>query len=204
MKPAIYIFTLTLCLVSCRKGKKLPQAVLVQFITQNHSQIYPEGHFPLYNPDDWTETPTYPTYADIADTAEIATRFNSNLAGFFVSNNIFLRNDTADYVLFIHYMELTESQLQESYIDSCSAGYPEKYVYYSSLTFKVKATLYKHGVKIDSWTREANSRETVRDKRESCNRPKIRKVIRGTYSLVAQVAKELRVRVSKKMYDLEK
>ncbi|MNJ86575.1 hypothetical protein D3C87_40780 [compost metagenome] len=204
MKPIIYIFALSLCLVSCRKGKKLEHPVSVQFITDDHSAVYPQGHFPLYNPYDWTETPIYPWYADANDSTKIAAEFNSDLTDFLAKNNLFLQSDTAEYTLRIQWMKLSESLNKESYTDSCSADYPTRYVYYSSLQFKATATLYKHGIKIDSWTREANSRETIRDKRDDCNKPKVRRIIRRTYSLVSQVAKELRVRISKKMYELEK
>jgi len=203
MKPIFYILALSVCLFSCKKGKKLKHEVAVQFITVSNSGIYPEGYFPPFDPNDWNEIPQAPRYAHDYSSEQIAAQFNSKLISCLNKNNIILQSDTADYVLYIDAMNLNESIERESYIDSCSWNNSIAYVYKSSLKFIVTASLYKNGVLIDSWSKEANSWESIRSKRDDCNKPKVRYIIRGTGSLVDQVAKELRVRISKKMYELE-
>lgn len=204
MKPVFYIFALSVCLISCKKGKKLKHEVAVQFITTIESGVYPEDHFPPFDPNDWNEVPQYPRYAHDYSADQIAAQFNSKLTSLLNKNNVVLQNDTAEYVLYINSMNLSESIERQSYIDSCSWNNPIAYVYKSSLRFTVTASLYKNGVLVDSWSKEANSWESIRSKRDNCNKPKVRTIVRGTSWLVDQVAKELRVRISKKMYELEK
>ena len=204
MKPFLYFLALSICLFSCRKGKKLPHEVRVQLITLTKSEVYPKDYFLLSDLGEPTEILISPSYVNAADSQEIASNFNDDLTRHLEKNNIYLQTDSTDYVLYIESMNLTESYKYTSYTDSCSWDYSEKYVRYSALKFKVTATLYKNGIKLDSWTREANSTESVRAKRDKCNTPKIFPIVRRTNALVNQVSKELRVKISMKMYELEK
>lgn len=203
MKPFFYFLALSILLISCKKGKTLKHEVAVQFITTTNSGIYPEGFFPPFNPNDPTETSHSPNYAHSYSKEQIAEQFNSKLKSCLNKNNIFLQEDSADYVLMITNMNLSESLKRESYIDSCGFNYPIKYVYYSSLRFAIRAELYKNGHLLATFNEEGNSTDSVKSKRDSCNAPEILSMIRSTSSLVDQVAKELRVRVSKKMFELE-
>lgn len=204
MKPVLSIFALSVLLISCKKGKTLKHEVAVQFVTTAHSGVYPEDYFPPFDPNDPYESWHSPNYAHDYSTDEIASRFNSKLISFLDKNKVMLQSDTANYVLVITSMNLNESLNRKSYIDSCSFGNPVNYVYYSSLRFVVSASLYKNGVLMGSWTEEGNAWDKVRSKTDECNAPKIRGMLRETTGLVDQVAKELRVRVSKKMFELEK
>lgn len=203
MKPVFYVFALSVCLISCRKGKKLPHEVRVQLITLTESEVYPKDYYLLTDQGEPTGILISPSYVDTDDSSEIATNFNDDLTRNLKKNNVYLQSDSADYVLYIESMNLTESYKYTSYIDSCSWDYSEKDVRYSALKFKVKATLYKNGIKLDSWTREANSTERVRSKRDNCNAPKILPIFRVESALINQVSKELRVKISRKMYELE-
>lgn len=204
MKPVLSILMLSVLLISCKKGKTLKQEVAVQFITTINSGVYPEDYFPPFDPNDPTESWHSPNYAHDYSTNEIASRFNSKLISFLDKNKILLQSDTAEYVLIITNMNLSESLKRESYIDSCSFGNPVNYVYYSSLRFVVSASLYKYGVLVGSWTEEGKSWDKLKTKRDECNAPRIRGMFRETMELVDQVSKELRVRVSKKIFELEK
>lgn len=203
MKPVLFVFALLVLLVSCKKGKTLKHEVAVQFITTTHSGVYPEDYFPPFDPNDPTESWHSPNYAHDYSTDEIASRFNTKLISFLDKNKVMLQSDTAEYVLVITNMNLNETLKREGYIDSCSFGAPVNYVYYSSLRFVVSASLYKHGVLVGSWTEEGNSWDKLKSRKDECNAPKIRGMLRETMGLVDQVSKELRVRVSKKMFELE-
>jgi hypothetical protein len=204
MKPVLSILMLVVLLISCKKGKTLKHEVAVQFITTVNSGIYPEDYFPPFDPNDPSESWHSPNYAHDYSSDEIAARFNSKLISFLDKNKVILQNDTAEYVLIITNMNLSESLKRESYIDSCSFGNPINYVYYSSLRFVVSASLYKYGVLAGSWTEEGNSWDKLKTKTDECNAPRVRGMLRETMGLVDQVSKELRVRVSKKMFELEK
>ena len=204
MKPVYFILALCLCLISCKKGKKLKHEVAVQFVSGSAADVYPADYFPLFDPYDWNEVPQSPAYAHDYSEEEIASMFNKDLTNYLKKNNVMLQADTAGYVLYINTMNLSESLERESYIDSCSFDNSTAYVYESSLKFQVTATLYKNGILVGSWSRVANSRESIKNKRDDCNKPRVRGIVRGTSWLVNQVAKELRVRISKKMYELEK
>ena len=96
-----------------------------------------------------------------------------------------------------------ESHHKALYVDSCAFGHPEKYVYYSSLEVTVKAGLYRNGVLIETWEKKGYSTEKARNKTDDCNAPKIRAAVYDVRGLLHRVAKELRVRISKKLYELE-
>lgn len=200
MKPVIRFLLLSFIVLSCKKGKTLPHDVAVQFITLTEASVYPEDHFPSSDP---YGPFIYPNYAHDYSTSEIAANFNNGLTSYLNKNNVILQPDSAAYVLKITSIHMSESLESHSYIDSCSYNNTVSYVYTSSLSFKVSASLYKNGVFLDSWTREGKSWERVSSKTDGCNKPKIRHIIRGPYSLIYQVAKELRVRISKKLYELE-
>jgi hypothetical protein len=203
MKPVLSIMMLSVLLISCKKGKTLKHAVDVQFITTANSGVYPEDYFPPFDPNDPNESWHSPNYAHDYSTDEIASRFNSKLISYLDKNKVILQNDTADYVLVITAMNLSESLNREGYIDSCSFGTPVNYVYYSSLRFVVSASLYRYGILVGSWTEEGNSWDKLKSKTDECNAPKVRGMYRETMGLVQQVSKELRVRVSKKLFELE-
>jgi hypothetical protein len=203
MKPFFYFFALSVFLISCKKGKTLKHEVAVQFITTTNSSVYPEGFFAPFNPNDPTETSHSPNYAHEYSTNQIAEQFNSKLKSCLNKNNIFLQENSAAYVLVITGMNLSENLKRESYIDSCGFNNPINYVYYSDLQFSISAELYKNGVLLVTFNEEGNSHDSVRSKKDSCNAPKILHMVRSTSSLVDQVAKELRVRVSRKLFDLE-
>jgi hypothetical protein len=203
MKPVLSILVLSLFLISCKKGKTLKHAVAVQFITSDHSGVYPEDYFPPFDPNDPSESWHSPNYAHDYSSDQIADRFNSKLISYLDKNKVMLQTDTAEYVLIITNMNLSESLNRESYIDSCSLGNPVNYVYYSSLRFVVSASLYRYGVLVGSWTEEGNSWDKLKSKTDECNAPKVRAMYRETMELVQQVSKELRVRISRKMYELE-
>lgn len=204
MKPVFCFVALSLTLFSCKKGKTLSHDVSVQLIALTSSDVYPEGNFSYMSPTN-PDVPSYyiPNYAHEYTPEEIADQFNENLTSCLGKNNIFLQSDSAEYVLVITDMDLEENLHSESYTDSCSANYPTNYVHYSSLEFAIEAKLYKSGMLLATFSEVGKSRETVRSKRDECNAPKIRGAFRGTRSLVIQVSKELRVRVSKKLYELE-
>ncbi|WP_300660358.1 hypothetical protein [Fluviicola sp.] len=203
MKPVFYILSLAMFLASCKKGKTLPHVVAVQLITTTEASVYLEKFFPPFDPSNPNETLIYPSYAHEYSTSEIATKFNQELVSSLNKNNLTLQTDTAIYVLKITNIRMSESVRRESYIDSCSFNHSVNFVSVSSLHFQANAALYKNGVLMGTWKEEGNSGETVRSKTDSCNKPKIRRVLRGPSSLINQVAKEVRVRVSKKMYELE-
>lgn len=203
MKPVFYFLALLIFLISCKKGKTLPHDVPVQFITIAEASVYPEDYFPPFDPYDPYEPIVYPNYAHDYSNSEIAANFNSGLISFLNKNKVILQSDTAAYVLKITSIHMSESIERRSYIDSCLFNSPVNYVYVSSLRFQVSAALYKNGVLMGSWHEEGNSWERVGSKTDGCNKPKVKQVTRGPYSLIKQVAKELRVRISKKMYELE-
>jgi hypothetical protein len=190
-------------LISCKKGKTLKHDVAVQFITTTNSGIYPESFFPPFNPNDPTETAHSANYAHEYSKEQIAEQFNSKLKSCLNKNNLFLQEDSAAYVLIITGMNLSENLKRESYIDSCGPNYPIDYVYYSDLQFSISAELYKNGILLNTFSEKGNSHDVLRSKKDECNAPKIFHMIRSTSSLVDQVAKELRVHVSKKLFDLE-
>ena len=67
----------------------------------------------------------------------------------------------------------------------------------------VKAGLYRNGVLIETWEKKGYSTEKARNKTDDCNAPKIRAAVYDVRGLLHRVAKELRVRISKKLYELE-
>nr|WP_294859465.1 hypothetical protein [uncultured Fluviicola sp.] len=203
MKLFFYFLALSVLLISCKKGKTLKHEVAVQFITTTNSGIYPEGLFPPFNANDPTESSHSPNYAHEYSKEQIAERFNLKLKSCLDKNNIFLQEDSTAYVLVITGMNLSETLKRQSYIDSCGFNNPVNYVYYSDLRFSISAELYKNGVLLSTFKEEGNSHDSVRSKKDSCNAPKILRTARSASSLVDQVAKELRVRVSKKLFDLE-
>lgn len=203
MKPVICFLLFSSIVLSCKKGKTLPHDVAVQFMTSTEASVYPEDYFPPFDPYNPYEPIVYPNYAHDYSTSEIAANFNKGLISYLNKNKVILQSDAAAYVLKITSMHMSESIERQSYIDSCSFNNTIDYVYISSLSFRVSASLYKNGVLMGSWTEEGNSWERVKSKTDGCNKPKVRQVLRGPYSLINQVAKELRVRVSRKMYELE-
>ncbi|MNU52239.1 hypothetical protein D3C71_412460 [compost metagenome] len=203
MKPVFYFFVLLVFLISCKKGKTLSHDVPVQFITTVEASVYPKDYFPAFDPYDPYEPIVYPNYAHDYSASEIASNFNSELSSYLNKNNVILQSDTAAYVLKISAIHMSESIERRSYIDSCDFNYSINYVYISTLRFQVSAALYKNGVLMGSWHEEGNSWERATSKTDECNKPRVRQITRGPYSLINQVAKELRVRISKKMYELE-
>lgn len=200
MKRLSYLLILCTLLASCKKGKKLPHEVPVQFITLSDASVYPEDHFPPFNPYDFSEAVVSPKYAHDYSTSQIAERFNKDLIYHLNKNNVTLQTDTAGYVLKIGSIHLGETIERQSYIDSCGFNYPLAYVYASSLRFSVSASLYKNGVFIKQWIEEGKSSEHVKTEIDDCNKPKVSKLLRGPNWLINQVAKEIRVRVSKELY----
>lgn len=203
MKSFFYLLILCISVSSCKKGKKLPQEVPVQFIPLTESVVYPESAFPPFNPNDPYEQLVYPRYAHEYSASETAANFNNGLVSYLNKNRVILQSDTAEYVLKITSLYMKESIERQSYTDSCSFNYPIAYVYKSSLRFSVSASLYKNGVFVNKWTEEGNSWERFKSKKDNCNKPEVSSLLRGPYSLINQVAKELRVRISKELYLLE-
>jgi hypothetical protein len=203
MKRLIFLLLLAFSFNACKKGKVLPSMTLVHFEGITQAGIYPEGNFELYD-DNNNYIGTYsPNYVGGLENQAFAEQFNEELKRLLEKNNIQLTSAPAAYELKISSFYVQESLNRDSYIDSCSAGYPTAYVYYSDLQVHASASLYKNGFFIESWEKNGYSTETVRTKTDACNQPKIRSALYGPSGLSDRVAKELRVRISKKMYELE-
>ncbi len=203
MKPVGCLILIVLMLYSCKKGKTMPHDVPVQFVTWNASGIFPQGNFAPFDPTDPNEPSHTPNYANLYTQEELATEFNEDLTTFLGKNRVFLQPDSTGYRLVINTMNLRETLHRKSYTDSCSWNYEKDYVYYSSLKFSVNATLYQNGIKVLTFNEIGESRDRVRSKRDQCNAPKICSALRGPKSLVTQVARKLRVAISRELYERE-
>lgn len=203
MKVFYYGFVILILSAACKKGKKLSTPLAVQWVTVSEASIAPKDHFPPFDMTDPSEALQYPRYAHDLSKEQIAERFNDDLRSLLSDNNIKLRDDSADYKLVIGTPCLTETLNRHSYTDSCFQSNGLSYVYSSCLNFTVRATLYKQGVLVESWQREGKSWERVKSGVTRCNAPKIGILFRTSGDLITQVAKELRVQISKKLKDLE-
>ncbi len=202
----IYIAFSTLfiaTLSSCKRGKKISNPVPMTIVCSNVSSISPEGAFEPFNSFDPFEPVQYPQYVSYFTENEIDALFRKDLTDFLYKNNIFLVDTVCPFELRITQISVDEGINRESYTDSCSFNYETAYVYYRDLEVTVTAKLYRNGQQIESWTRTASSRERVRNKRGSCNEPLIGGAIRDVDDLISQAAKELRVKISKFLYELE-
>lgn len=188
----------------CRKGKTLPNVVYVHYEGPASASLYPTGAFAPFDPNSQTEIPRYPYYVYQKDSNDLANHFNERLAKFLKKNNIILTSEPAEYSLHVSSLRVTESLQRQGFVDSCSFWYDTDYVYYSSINARVSITLKKNGAYIQDWTREESSSEKVRDdKRDGCNRPDVRSCWDDPSDLVSQLAREIRVKVSRKLYELE-
>lgn len=203
MRFTFSLLFLLVLFVSCRKGKTLPDVVYVHYDGPTTAYQYPTGRFSPFDPFDIYEVPQYPSYVDQNQNEKLASDFNDELKRLLEKNNVVLTTEPAEYSLHVGTLDVSESLNRQSYVDSCSYWNETAYVYYSDLDASVTITLKKNGYYINSWTRHAMSSEKVRDKRDDCNRPKIRSIGRGPSSLVEQLARELRVKISKQLYELE-
>lgn len=179
----------------------MPEKIYVHYEGVTSSGIYPQGAFSHFDPYDFSEPDRYPSYVDVSDADDLAAGFNQDLADFMERNNIILTSDPADYELKVLYLAVGESLSRDSYFDSCANA--SRYVYYSELDATVEAKLYKNGFAVDSWERHASSSEEIRDKRGSCNEPKVRSIFRKPSSLFGQLARELRMTCSRRIYKEE-
>ena len=98
-------------------------------------------------------------------------------------------------------VSIQESNNRQSYFDSCSLL--SKYVYYSDLHVYANVKLYKNGSEVGSWTGHKYSWEGVRSKTDGCNKPKIRSILCGSDCMLNEAAKDIRVAVANKIYELE-
>jgi hypothetical protein len=203
MRYYFCLVLISILAVSCKKGKKLPQTVYVQYDPATTASVSPVDNFEPFDEYDIYEVPQSPSYVHDLSPAEIATRFNEDLAYWLSRNNIQLTTDPALYLLDITSLQLSESLSRQSYVDSCSSSTSVSYVYYSDISFTADASLYKNGVLVDSWSRWSSSSEKVRNKTNKCNEPKIRGPLCGPSCLIERIAKEVRMKVSRKIYDLE-
>ncbi len=199
-----YLLILLVAVLSgCRKGKKLPEVVYVHYDGVSSVGIWPQGPFDPIDPFDSYEPVHYPSYVFVSDADYLADGFDKDLAAYLKKNNVILTSDPAEYTLTITNLSVTESLSYASYTDSCSWDYSTAYVYYSKLHSTVNATLTRNGGYVGSWERNGFSEERVRDKRGSCNEPYIGNIKRDPRDLVGQMARELRVKIANKLYDLE-
>jgi len=203
MRYFLLILIVAVFSAGCRKGKKLPHVVYVHYEGVSSIGIWPQGPFDPIDPYNLFEPVHYPSYVSVSDADYLMDQFDKDLAAFLKKNNVVLTSDPADYTLTITNLSVTESLSYSSYIDSCSWDYSTAYVYYSKLHSQVNATLTRKGGYVGSWERNGFSEERVRDKRGSCNEPYIGSIQRDPDDLVSQMARELRVKVANKLYDLE-
>lgn len=203
MRFTFYLLFLGVLFVGCRKGKTLPNVIYVHYDGPVNAKMYPTGAFAHFDPYDFNEPDRYPFYVSQSDTDDLANDFNELLVKLLKKNNIILTSEPAEYTLSIGYLSVGEGLNRESYTDTCSFWDEPAYVYYSDLSATVTATLKKNGVYINDWTRNATSSEKVREQTESCTEPKVRSIWRRPDSLVGQLAKEVRMKVSRQLYDLE-
>src|SRR6218665_476050 len=192
MRFNFYLLFLALVFMGCRKGKTLPNVIYVHYEGPINAKMYPTGAFAHFDPFDIHEPDRYPSYIYQSDTDDLANEFNEDLMSLLKKNNIILTSEPADYTLSIGSLNVGEGANRQSYVDSCSFLYETAYVYYSDLNANVTATLRKNGVYINDWNRNANSSEKIRDKRDECNKPKVRSIWRKPSSLVSQLASEIR------------
>lgn len=181
----------------------MPETLYVHYDGVTNAGVYPQGAFSKFDPFDYNEPDRYPSYVDPDDSEELAADFNSYLVKLMKKNNVILTSEPADYTLSISTLSIGESLNRTSYIDSCSWSNETHYVYYSELGALVRATLKKNGVYVDSWERNAGSSEEIRDKKGSCNEPLVRRIFRGPDSLFGQLARELRMTSTKRLYKEE-
>lgn len=202
--------SLLLCtlLFSCKKGKKLPETIYVHYDDVELCAVSPnddEHTILLYNADFPYQVigeETYPAEnTNAEDSDDLADHFNSWLKDYLKKNNVILTSDPAEYTLKITSLWIGEDIDFETYADSCTGSMEKKEHF--SLNSQVKASLYKNGGLVESWERNANATSVKRPAFNKCNRPKYSGPARGPFTLVKQLSKELRVRVSKKIYDLE-
>ncbi|MCC6701641.1 MAG: hypothetical protein IT221_08955 [Fluviicola sp.] len=203
MKRWPFLFLIVFVSFSCKKGKILPAKILVHFEGVQQAGIYPEGNFELYDYYNNYIGSYSPNYVGGLDNSTYAQQFNDELQRLLEKNNIQLTSAPAEYELKINSFFVDESLNKEAYTDSCSSDYQTAYVYYSDLQVHASVSLYKNGYFIETWEKNGYSTETVKTKTDACNQPKIRSALFGPIGLSDRVAKELRVRISKKMYELE-
>ena len=201
MKKLICFIFLSVFILGCRKGKKMPEVIYVHYDGPTSAGTYPQGAFPHFDPYDFSEPDRYPYYVHDYDADDLANGFNDDLKDFLKRNNIILTTDTAAYTLSIS-IGVGESLERHSYIDSCSSNYETAYVYYSELNAHAYVSLKKNGVEVGNWNRNAASSERIRDKTDSCNQPKILRA-RWPSTLFSQLASETRMVVSRRMYQIE-
>lgn len=187
---------------SCYKGRTLWKKVNVHFVNNVNCFLSPEGEFDPFDSDNPLEGTHPSNYVGSLESSSVKNGFNDEFKEYMKNNNVILTSDSSEYEVHITYMGMKEELHRSEYMDSCTGFI--SYVYYSSLEFKAKASLYKHGVLIDSWQRSASSMDKVRDKRNNCNKPKIRDFWGGPQKLWSKVAKKLRAVISRKIYQLEK
>lgn len=201
MKKLICLLLLSVFILGCRKGKKMPETIYVHYDGPAAAGIWPQGPFSHFDPFDIFEPDRYPSYLHVSDADDFASDFNDELKKLFVHNNIVFTTDTAAYSLSVS-IGVSESLHREHYVDSCSSDYELAYVYYSSLSANATVSLKKNGVEVDHWNRNASSTERLRDKTDSCNQPKILRA-RWPSTLFSQLASETRMVVSRRMYQIE-
>ncbi len=205
MRFAFYLLFLVFIFVGCRKGKNLPDVIYVHYEGPTIAHQYPTDAFDKFDPYDFDEPLQYPDYIYLSDSDDLANEFNETLIRLLEKNNIILTTEPAEYTLHIGSLSVGEGLNRHSYVDSCASIWDTEpsYVYYSDLSASVTATLRKNGAYINDWNRNATSSEKVRDKTDGCNCPKIRSIWRKPSSLVSQLASEIRMKVSRQIYDLE-
>lgn len=203
MRYLSFILLMAVFSAGCRKGKKLPHVVYVHYEGASSISLWPQGPFAPIDPFDIYEPVHYPSYVNVNDADHLTDEFNKDLIDYLKKNNVVLTSEPADYTLTISNLSVSESLSYSAYTDSCSWDYSTAYVYYSKLHSQVNATLSRKGYYIASWTRNGYSEERVKDKRGSCNEPFIGSIRRDPNDLVSQMARELRIKVANKLYELE-
>lgn len=203
MKGVFLFLLMGLTFLACKKGKVLPNIIQVHFDGIEHAGIYPEGNFELFDQNNQAIGTYMPNYVSGMNSSSYAQQFNDELRRLLKKNNIELTSEPAAYDLKINGFYVEESLNKTSYIDSCSFGSPTAFVYYSDLKVHASISLFKNGFSIDTFEKNAYATETVKSKTDNCNKPKIRSALYGPEGLSKRVAKELRVQISKKMYELE-
>jgi hypothetical protein len=203
MRFTFLLLVLPFVFIGCRKGKTLPDIVYVHYEGPVSASMSPTGAFSPFDPYDWNEPVHYPSYVSVNDGDDLAQDFNEYLTRLLKKNNIVLTSEPAEYTLSIGYLSVSEGLNRESYTDTCSFWNEPAYVYYSDLNAQVKATLRKNGAYINDWTRNASSSERVKDQENPCEAPKVGSIWRKPGSLVSQLAEEIRMKVSRQLYDLE-
>jgi hypothetical protein len=181
----------------------MPEKLYVHYVGPTGASVYPQGAFSPFDPFDIYEQTQYPRYVDPNESQQLADAFNVSFTDMMKKNNVILTSDPADYTLQITMMDVTESLYRSSYVDSCSWWNEMSYVYYSSINATIHAKLTKNGVYVDSWERHAGASEDIRNKTDGCNKPLVRSISRQPSSLFYQMGKELRKKVSNKLYQVE-